>query len=379
MFVRSSTVHLHDDLLRTTFQQRPEFVAWGLKLSPTPERAEILVEIARPLFTFDWTYKVTGHASDKVLLSGKVVAWDGKSAAPKIAASILELMAVSRPALAIPAKSPGSGRLKGASRSWPVSDVEIGFEFLQGIPFTNGNKGLRLNLNDDNVTITSTSGTIAKISLLAIVAISYDNEVTSTGPADAYWKFWNNSLRWDSEGAAALVIWPVILAGSIVPELEKERVHHVSILYRSKEEKIERLRCAALKDHEKLLSVLRDATGVESTDLSRFARELKKGPEAGLLRQGDLILDRELLFGKTVLPPGTYSVMLRRAKPPQGEVYLLAGTGSDIPVIRADVELLGFPRGGNGIANASYELRPGTNSISEIHFDGQIMRIETRK
>ncbi len=376
LFVRSTTVYMNETLLRSALQERPEFAAWGLKLSSTPDSAEVIIEVARPVFTFDWTYKVTERRSGTVLLSGKVVAWDGPSAAPKLAANIVELIRVSRPTPEPSTARAGTGRSTVGDQSWAVQDAFIGFETVQIIHLPENETKVILSIGQDAIAISSGSFTAVTIPTTSVVATSYDMEKTNTGPADAYWKFWSDffSTGGDPSGVA-LILAPIWLGGGVIPELEKGTRHNVSILYQNAGQ-IGRVRFEVPKDHQKLLAALETATSIHWTDLSKAAQELRKGPESRLLEiQGRLVTDRELQLGPAKLPAGRYSILLLRKKPSSGEIYVFAGDATTEPMTRAYVELYGFPRGGGGIDLATYVLRPDTNVIDEIHFDGQVMRL----
>ncbi len=381
VFVRSTTVYLREELLRSAFQERPEFAAWGLKLSRTSDSADVIIEITRPVFTFDWTYKVTERRAGTELLSGKVVAWDGQSAAPKLAANIVDLIRVSRPTPDLSTASPSHGReTTRGQQSWSVRDVSIGFETVQIIHLPENETRVSLNITQDEITISSGLLTAVKIPMTSIVAISYDTETTNTGPADAYWKFWDDSIRWaDPEPEAAtfqvLAMAPIMYAGSVIPELEKKRHNNVSILHLASEGKVERVRFEVPKDHRQLLAALQTATGIEWTDLSKAAEELKKGPESRLIHQGRLVTDRQLQLGPAKLPAGTYSILLLPKNDSHGKIFVFAGEVTTEPLTGADVEIYGISRGVPGIVSATYLLRPDTNVIDEIHFGGRVVRL----
>ena len=52
--------------------------------------ADIHIDIDRPLFTYTFTYKVTHRSTGIILATGKVTAFDGNAAAPKLADRIIE-------------------------------------------------------------------------------------------------------------------------------------------------------------------------------------------------------------------------------------------------------------------------------------------------
>ena len=81
--------------LQNALRKRDEFDSWGMAVVDGYDKrgvADILVEIDRPLFTYTFTYSVTHRATGIVLATGKVTAFDGNAAAPKLAAKIMEEM-----------------------------------------------------------------------------------------------------------------------------------------------------------------------------------------------------------------------------------------------------------------------------------------------
>jgi len=58
--------------------------------------ADIVIEVDRPLFTYTFTYQVTNRRNGIVLATGKVTAWDGNAAAPKLASRLIEEIRAAR-------------------------------------------------------------------------------------------------------------------------------------------------------------------------------------------------------------------------------------------------------------------------------------------
>lgn len=67
--------------------------AWGIKIVRDVRVADIVVDVDRPLFTYDFTYTATDTRTSIVLASGKVTAVDGVRAAPVIAKNLVLQMA----------------------------------------------------------------------------------------------------------------------------------------------------------------------------------------------------------------------------------------------------------------------------------------------
>ncbi len=86
IFAVSKTVYLKDEQLRQALMACPALQRSGASLTALSDDADVLIEVHRPFLTFDWTYTVTQRGA--LLASGKVVAFDGAAAAPKLAESI---------------------------------------------------------------------------------------------------------------------------------------------------------------------------------------------------------------------------------------------------------------------------------------------------
>jgi len=58
--------------------------------------ADVIIAIDRPLFTYTFTYTMMHRGNGIILASGKITAFDGNFAAPKLAERIIEEMRVAR-------------------------------------------------------------------------------------------------------------------------------------------------------------------------------------------------------------------------------------------------------------------------------------------
>ena len=66
-----------------------EFQALGLEITRDEKQADLCIELDRPPFTFIYQYTVINPATRVLLLKGKITAFNGEVAAPKIAKEIL--------------------------------------------------------------------------------------------------------------------------------------------------------------------------------------------------------------------------------------------------------------------------------------------------
>lgn len=99
LYVYSYTDFFEDVQLQNALRKRPEFETWQMAIVDgwgKHEAADIVISIDRPLFTYTFTYKITSRSNGIVLATGKVTAWDGNDAAPKLAQRVIEDMKIAR-------------------------------------------------------------------------------------------------------------------------------------------------------------------------------------------------------------------------------------------------------------------------------------------
>lgn len=95
--IRSNTTFFEPEQLQNELQKRPEFAAWKILLVADERVADALIVIDRPLFTFIHTFSLTDRKTSIVLASGKLTAWDGNAAAPRLAKEIIKRIKAARP------------------------------------------------------------------------------------------------------------------------------------------------------------------------------------------------------------------------------------------------------------------------------------------
>lgn len=99
VYVASDTSFFEAVQLQNALRKRDEFDAWQMAIVDDYDRrnvADVRIDIDRPLFTYTFTYKITNRRNGIVLATGKVTAFDGNDAAPKLAQRIIEEMKVAR-------------------------------------------------------------------------------------------------------------------------------------------------------------------------------------------------------------------------------------------------------------------------------------------
>ena len=76
----SDSVYIRPESLETALRGRADFQSLDISIVKDRQAADLIISLNRPLFTFDFTYSVTHRQSHKLVVSGKVTAFDGASA-----------------------------------------------------------------------------------------------------------------------------------------------------------------------------------------------------------------------------------------------------------------------------------------------------------
>jgi hypothetical protein len=93
MYIFSDTDFFEEIQLQNALRKRSEFAEWQMAILEGGENrkiADLLINIDRPLFTYTFTYQIIDRSTGVVLTTGKVTAWDGNDAAPKLASRIMD-------------------------------------------------------------------------------------------------------------------------------------------------------------------------------------------------------------------------------------------------------------------------------------------------
>ena len=90
VYVYSGTSFFEGVQLENELRKQEEIDAWQMAITEKGNIADIHIDIDRPLFTYTFTYKVTHRSTGIILATGKVTAFDGNAAAPKLAQRIIE-------------------------------------------------------------------------------------------------------------------------------------------------------------------------------------------------------------------------------------------------------------------------------------------------
>ena len=71
-YVYSDTFFMKREQLQSSLLGRAEFKAWDLQVSGSEEHADMLILVKRIPFTNHFTYTVTDHATDTIVMAGAV-------------------------------------------------------------------------------------------------------------------------------------------------------------------------------------------------------------------------------------------------------------------------------------------------------------------
>ena len=94
--VYSSTDFYDSSQLEAALMSKQEFKDLKLLLIDGSPAGDLVVEISRPMFTFDFTYKITDNRTKVIVAAGKVGAWDSVTATPELANQIIKKLKAAR-------------------------------------------------------------------------------------------------------------------------------------------------------------------------------------------------------------------------------------------------------------------------------------------
>jgi hypothetical protein len=99
VYIGSNTSFFEAVQLQNALRKRAEFDTWEMVIVDSYDKrnvVDVVIDIDRPLFTYTFTYKITNRSNGIVLATGKITAFDGNDAAPRLAQRIIEDMKTAR-------------------------------------------------------------------------------------------------------------------------------------------------------------------------------------------------------------------------------------------------------------------------------------------
>lgn len=91
--ITSHTSFFDREQLQNALRKREEFDTWQMVLVEPRGKsdiADITIAVERPVFTYTFIYTITNRSNGIILATGKIYAFDGNDAAPKLAKRIIE-------------------------------------------------------------------------------------------------------------------------------------------------------------------------------------------------------------------------------------------------------------------------------------------------
>jgi hypothetical protein len=90
------TIYMRPELLENALRSRADFQSLDIVIVKDSKAADLIINLDRPFFTFDFTYSVTHRQSSILVAGSKVTAFNGKGAVPKIAKELIKQMQAAR-------------------------------------------------------------------------------------------------------------------------------------------------------------------------------------------------------------------------------------------------------------------------------------------
>ena len=100
VYIHSGTSFFEPVQLQNELRKRDEFKAWQMLIVDgwqSAKLADIHIEVDHITFTWDYTFKITHQKTGLLLATGKLTAWDGNAAAPKLAREIVKRLKEVKP------------------------------------------------------------------------------------------------------------------------------------------------------------------------------------------------------------------------------------------------------------------------------------------
>ncbi len=371
--VHSTTVYMKDPVILAALQSRPEFSAWELVSVEESSAADLYIEIARPLFTFDWTYKVFARSGKVLMHEGKVTAWDDKHAAPLLAERIVRAIEVVRPLPASLRPPPAATALapsEAKARKWDVDLRETSEKLLTGRYKIIVGPQRVLGLKDDAIALA--------IPVSSLAAVSH--AVSGKDPGKDWFAMWDKALQGCGEGCMliALPVGGVMGVGWLFAEVGNTTQHFIRIDWNELGvHKHAVFQCDAFH-YKQLTEELRSVGSVNWIDIPEAAQEKQKQVESARILSLPITLDRAARIGEATLEPGEYHFLTVNSGGGRVELYFYAGrevTSAPQPLLARSVARLIPLSEGPNYAEARFKEDNGIISLDEIRLPDRILRL----
>jgi hypothetical protein len=398
-YIKSDTIYLHRDTLLKELQERGEFSAWGLTPVEDSKAADVVITITLPFLTWEWNYRIVHQPTGTELGKGKVSAAVEKTAAPQLAAMIVEKI---RSARALPASfQDAQGTPQALADSRAEKGKSWGVRYVSGpVPGLPKDTTVTLALNREWLTVHHSKRLVFSAPILNLNTVDSRTEVHRA--AKGWEDFWGSSfdtLLQDEPtvagnavkgtGAAFILMGtvPIALLGEGILAPIKTTDHFVS-LYWLEGGAVKRAEFrASAGDAKSLLAELNRVTARKSEDLQELAEKRRKL----IAEQFDVSpvaeIDRQVSIGWHTLAPGQYHLIVLPRENNLAEVYFLPAnkpapyfsSGSLNPEdvgtqAVAELERRKTPRESKAAPAVSYREQNGLVTFSQIDTDDLILR-----
>jgi len=314
-YIKSDTIYLHREMLQTELQKRREFSAWELTPAEDLKAADVLITITLPFLTWEWNYRMVHQPSGTEVGMGKVSAAVEKTAAPQLAAMIVERIRSARP---LPASFQNTqstpqvllSPLAEKGKSWDV-------RYIWGSVLPHQDTPVTLTLNRERMTVRNSKTLMFSAPVLNLSAFDSRTEVHR---ATEDWE-----EAWDKMPEATLALFifalPVFWAGEGIAAPIKSTDHFVRMYWiedgatKSAEFRVR------TRDTKSLFAELNKVIRTPVEDLQQLSQARLKLIAEQFDASPIVELDRQVNVGWRTIAPGAYRLVVVPREQNLAEVY----------------------------------------------------------
>jgi hypothetical protein len=376
-YIKSDTIYLHPDTLLKELQKRGEFTAWELTATEDSKAADVVITITLPFLTWEWNYRMVYQPTGTVLGTGKVSAAVEKTAAPQLAATIVERIRSARPLPASFQDAQGTPQAPVDSRADKEKSWKV--RYISGpAPHLRKDTLVTLTVNREWMTVRNSKTLAFSAPVRNLSAVDSRTEVRK---ATKGWEdFWDST----GTGETSLIIFvaPIFLAGEGILAPIKTTDHFVNMYWvEDGASKGAEFRVSA-GDAKSLLTELNKVTGREAQDLHGSSEERLKLIAERFDASPIVETDRQVNIGWRSLAPGAYRLVVLPREKNLAEIYFFPanfrGGSFNAKDVAADA-VVEFDRRKTSVEDkaapsVSYREQNGIVMFSQIEADALILR-----
>jgi hypothetical protein len=371
--VKSHTVYMHEGLMQRTLQERPEFVAWGLK-GAAMDAADVIIEIRLPFLTWEWNYKIVNRTNGGLLGMGKVKALEEHQAAPLLAAEIAKTIL---PARGVPEThsniAPPPAPRRGALKKWHVKGATGPFQ----------DKDLTLSIGRESISISELPGQGLEIptqSVLSAYHIVSDDSDKRRQSRKSWEGGWDKACEMTSGEDMCLAILgaPIWLIGDAILMIPGPSTHFVVIRWQDDQAVNEASFQVGTLHWKDILRDLQAAVPDDTVKVSADMSDLRKELDLAKHRALKISLHSSINVGRwPPLQAGDYRVVLVERSQGRAEVFffVVADKQFNRPRAVAAAHLKTIPPGALTPV-LTFREKDGMNLIDEIRADNIVLTFD---